>query len=73
MTGRPTPVPSNARRAPHASVEREWDRRDTSDEPLPFDWREMLDPRLWFAALVLLAGLVAFSILMIAVLGEPPR
>jgi hypothetical protein len=39
---------------------REWDRRDVGyDDPLPLDWRELLDPWLWIGAVLVLVALVA--------------
>lgn len=48
------------------------DRRDPGyDDPRPLDWRELLDPWLWLAAVAVLVGLVAFLGLVIAVVPGP--
>ncbi len=47
------------------------ERDDPWNEPLPFDWRELLDPWLWVGAVMTLVGLVAGIWLIAAFVPGP--
>lgn len=65
-------TPTNARRAPHADIERDWDRFDPLyDEPRPLDWRELADLRLWIGAILWLIALGAFCVLLFTIVPAP--
>lgn len=50
------------------------ERRDPDyDDPRPLEWRELCDPRLWVAAVVGVAAVIAFCVLLFTLVPGPHR